>query len=161
MAVNLDPIVFSDNDLKPKEVLVELGAKRFVLREASVDAATTYKNDIAACARYNSEGKPNSFQGMASVDPKLLAACLFERYDPKDLTKERPVTLAFLKTLPDAVGESLIKRLKEISPTLAEEAETPEAIEAEIAKLQERAAKLRAEGDPAKNVPSSTTDSSD
>lgn len=151
-------------DLKPVEVPVKIGEQRYVLREASEEAARQWNNAKLRAARMNADGKTTSIEGLADAEPLLVSLCLC-LIDPKtgEIRTDRnlnPVTVALATVLgwPARVVKPLYEKALAISNLDGKD--TPEALEAAIANLQERLAKLRGE-DLSKNSPSATTTSSD
>lgn len=151
-------------DLKPVEVSVKIGEQRYVLREASEEASRQWNNAKLRAARMNADGKTTSIDGLADCEPLLVSLCLCLT-DPKtgEIRLDRqlnPVTVTQATVLgwPARVVKSLYEKALAISNLDGKD--TPEALEAEIAKLTERLEKLRGESLP-KNLPSATTATSD
>src|SRR6516162_4324851 len=57
------------SDLTPVEVPVKIGGKRYILREASGDAAVRYHNANLKVYRYNDAGKLIGMEGTADTEP--------------------------------------------------------------------------------------------
>lgn len=164
-----DPIVLED--LEPIRISVTIGKKKYVLREASEDAACKYRNASTNCARMDN-GRVTGISGpIADVEPILVSLCLFEVYEHQREQKERPVTLQQVRSWPARNVKPLFDRIIEISGLREEE--DVEALERRIETDRERLASLRnrssaaagrsgaegagtAEGDPLKNSPDST-----
>lgn len=64
------------NDLTPKEVIVKMGGKKFLLREASGDATAKYRNASLKAARMN-DGKLVGMDGLFDCEPYLVSLCLY------------------------------------------------------------------------------------
>ena len=148
-------------DLKPVEVPVKIGEQRYVLREASEEAARQWNNAKLRAARMNADGKTTSIDGLADAEPLLVSLCLC-MMDPKtgETRTDRnlnPVTVSQATVLswPARVVKPLYEKALAISNLDGKD--TPEALETEIANLQERLAKLRGE-DYSKNSPAATTE---
>jgi len=150
-------------DLAPIEVPVRMGGKRYVLVEASEDAACKYRNHTTGCARFEN-GRMVGLSGpIADVEPLLVSLCLFELYDHQGETRRRPVTLNQVKGWPARVVRPLFERAKEIGGL--QEEDDPTALRRRIAADRQRLAALEsgeaetAEG-AAKNSPAATADTS-
>lgn len=150
-------------DAEPVEVPVRIGNRRYMLCEASEDAACKYRNASTACARFDG-GKMVGIQGpIADVEPLLVSLCLFELYDHQGETRRRPVTLTQVRSWPSRVVKPIYEKARELSRL--KEDDEPEVLERRIATDQQRLAAIRAgtvdtaEGE-AKNLPASTTDNS-
>lgn len=148
-----EPIVF--DDITPVEVPVKIGGQDYVLREASGDAATRYRNARANCTKF-SGGEFAGVDGpIADAQPKLVSDCLFKIVVmPDGKTVFSKVEEKTVRAWPDRIQKALIERVLKISPSLEGTGdETIENLEAKLAKLKETR-------DSSKNSPSSTTDGS-
>lgn len=134
----LEELVF--DDLQPIEIPVRIAGKQYVLREASTDAATKYRNAVLKSTRLDRDGHAMSLDGSADVEPLLVSMCLFEVND-KGETLNRPVNVSVVKTFPSKVTKELYDRVRAISGLGAED--TEEELEKEIKDLQERLEELR------------------
>ena len=140
MSLDLSEIRF--DDLTPISIPVTLGAKSYVLKEATGDASTRYKNALMSSTKMGKDGKPSHVEGLANVEPLLVSLCLFESYEVRGgELKERPVTESFIRGLPGKIQKKLFEKVKEISG-LSEE-DTLETLEKQQAELSEKIAALR------------------
>jgi hypothetical protein len=64
--------------LAPVEVPVKIGSGRYVLREASGDAACRYQNAVLKTTKLGPDGRPTDINGLADCEPLLVSLCLFE-----------------------------------------------------------------------------------
>lgn len=93
------------------EVSVEIGKDKFILREANGDVAVKFRNARLACYVYTDQGILKGIEGMANLEPMLVAGCLF-KVTPSG---ERPVTEDEVRALPARVQKKLFARAKAIS----------------------------------------------
>ena len=107
------------SDLSLAEVPVQIGDKQYTLREATGDAACLYRNALLRCTKLGPQGKPETVQGMADVEPYLVSLCLFDEND-------KPVKASVIRKWPARIQASLFTRIKEISD-LGDEGEGEEA----------------------------------
>lgn len=91
---------FTATDLKIREVPVALGEANYVLREASEDAAVTYRNASMSKAKV-ADGKVIGVAGIADVEPLLVGLCLFAS------GSDTPVGEEFVRRLPSRVVKPL------------------------------------------------------
>lgn len=140
-------------DLAVTEIPVELGERKYVLREASEGAACQFRNAITKAAKM-ADGKVVGIENIGDVEPLLVSLCLFEVL-PDGGTKNIGVPIQVVRGWPARVVKQLFAKAKEISE-LDEAAETEEAIEQQIARLQERLNAMRLP----KNAQSATPDTS-
>ena len=136
-------------DESPIEVPVSIQGKKYVLREASGDAARKYHNAVLSSTQLGPEGKPSRIKGMADVEPLLVSNCLFS---VDDEGQQVPVLLQTILDWPARVQKGLFERIKDISD-LVEEGEVEE-LEKALEKAKQRVA-------AAKNDSSSTRDGFD
>jgi hypothetical protein len=153
------------DDLAPAEVPVRIGGERFVLREASGDAAAKY-NNARMRAHKLQDGALVGLDGVGDLEPLLVSLCLYKA--DKDgglpLTKAGDADPRFLvpqeqiRRWKGNVQHALFDKAKELSPWLIQ-APTPEALREQIALLQKqlevlekaKAAEPETGGDPVKN----------
>ncbi len=158
-------------DLEVIEIPVNVGSESYILKEASGKAACEYRNAMLACTTLGPEGRPTSLRNLANVEPLLVSLCLFSQ-DGKRVPQDK------ISAWPARVQKTLFNKIKEISE-LGEE--SPERIALEKAlQLDDSPVSLdqfkewiealpednfailkvwfMTEGEPAKNVPSDTTD---
>ena len=162
------------SDLKPIEIPVTApGGDRYVLREASAGASTSYDNAKMRAAKM-ADGKLAGFDGMFDAELVLLSECLHPidkgtghvKVDPNG--NPWPTPISRIKSWPDRFFKPLLDRLKKISPDLAKE-DTVDSLDDQIKNLQTKRDELvkkqeKADGkltstaeEDAKNAPSATT----
>ncbi len=156
-------------DLTPITVPVTIGGKKYVLKEASGDAAVKYRNCLLKATKLGPEGKPSSIDGMADAEPLLVSLCLFQIATSVNklgdaVTAELPVPIHVVRGWKNQVQKGLFARIKEISDL--DENETKEILEKRLAETQRKLDALNGKTDGeeegnAKNVPSATTVTSD
>jgi len=105
--------------LEPINVSVNLGGKKYLLKEASVDAVCRWKNAQLKETRLGPDGKAAAFGNIADADPFLLSLCLFEI---DDKGKEKPVPAMTVRSWPNRIQKPLMDKLRSISD-LEEKAE--------------------------------------
>lgn len=131
------------DDLQPIEIPVKFRNRRFMLKEATGDAAVKYRNAMLESTKLGPDGKPVSVKGMANIEPYLVSLCLIELIADKDgKDRERPVSDTTLRGWPNRVLKPLYDTCKEIS-ALSEEDDTEEAITKKIEDLQKKLAIVR------------------
>lgn len=102
---------------KPAQVEATIGGKTYLVKEASVAAATKYRNKTFSAARMN-DGKMVGIEGLADAEPMLISHCLFETYQNNGELKDRPVLLSTILAWPNQTQEALFDKIKELSPRL-------------------------------------------
>jgi len=139
---------FDFADLRPASVPVNniprAPNRKFVLKEASTEAARRYRNAAMKAAKMQ-DAKVVGVEGLADADPLLVSLCLFEIND-KVTVNGQPQLVATSPQLVASLEHRVTKRLAEwvrFHSDLKEEPQTEEALEKEIGKLNERLAKLR------------------
>jgi hypothetical protein len=105
----MPPIVFDDLSLRTEKVM--LGGHEYELREATGEAATTYRNAMLKATQLGPNGKPKSLDGFANAEPLLVSLCLFK----KDGVGWSSVDLDVIKSWPSRVQKELFNRAKEMS----------------------------------------------
>lgn len=96
-------------DLSVREEFLTIGKVDYILREASGEAGTKYRNADSACYEYGPNGNISKVTGLAETGPLLVSLCLFERVGNK------PVPIEQIKAWPDRVQQDLFRRAKELS----------------------------------------------
>lgn len=128
-------------DLELRYVPVELKGhkEKYVLLEASEEAACKFENIKLNATRFDVEGRPNGFVGMADAATALVAKCLFVAgpdgapvYDQHGHPKGA-VAESFVKGLPSRVTKVLYDKVLEISDMKVKK--TVVQIDKEIAQL--------------------------
>lgn len=126
-----------------RQLPVTIDGVDYVLREANSDVGARYKTACIRGAKFQ-EGKPTTVDNLGDVEPLLVAGCLF-KVTP---TGEEKVTEAWVRTLPNRVVKPMFDWAKENSD-LNNQVDTVESLNKDIAKLQEKLARLieeKAEG---------------
>lgn len=151
--MNLNEMVF--NDIVPIEVPVTINRERFILREATEEAAIKFRNACMAGARME-DGKVVGVSNMAETQALLVSLCLF--------ADDKPVPPSVIKRWPSRVVKSLFEKAKEISQL--DEKETRATLEDKMAKLRAQLESMKGvdgeeqEKNALINSPQSTTDNS-
>jgi hypothetical protein len=146
------------DSLEPIEVSVSIRGKKYVLCEATSEAAIRYRDGMMRSTKLNADGKPASIDGLCATEPTLVKDCLYELLDPKDFTKRKPVTIEFVRGLLYQVQKKLYEKVKEISPGLSDN--TKESLTKERENIDKKLAILQATEDSSKNMHSAMADSS-
>lgn len=121
-----------DHDLSITTVTIpfEYEGKKYVLKEASGDAACRWRNSILKATKMTPDMKVQSIElgQLADVEPQLVSDCVF-------LVKEdgahMPVTLKTVRTWPTRLITRLFEKAKEISGLDKVESEAPTQEETE------------------------------
>ncbi len=138
---SLDDIIFTD--LKPIEIRVTIGDDKYVLVEASGAAACEWQNSLLRGTRLGPDGRPESLDGMADAEPKLVSLCLFRILsDGPQIGGRVPVALTTIKGWPGRVQRLLYKKAREISQL--DDEDTEESLTRRIAELQLKLDKIKA-----------------
>lgn len=132
---------------EPIKVPVTIDGKKYVLREASEDAYTAYRNVTVKSVRYN-EGGGAYHDGGQEADTLLLQRSLFEVAENNGT--ELPTKLDFVRGLPRRITKPLYTKLREISG-LADEEETVEFLTNRIERDTKKLDKLKKGESQAKN----------
>ncbi len=131
----MEDIDFSD--LAPREVKVRVGPQHFVLREASGDAAIKYRNAQMRANKTRWDETKNrivfvGMDGLADVEPVLVAACLYAAHDGKLPTvadgsadPSKLVTEAVIRGWPVRVQTALFSWIMDNSEGLRDEEDSP------------------------------------
>ena len=150
----------TDYDLTEIEVPVTIGGEKYVVREANGAGAVQYRNHQLKCTKLDPEtGKPISVEGMASGVPLLVSLCLF-KVKPDGSTESRPVSYATVIGWPHRIQKGIVEIAKSISE-IEEEDETLDGLIKQRDELDAKIAKMRVEGEPAKNEQLPSPDGSD
>lgn len=78
MSETFAPITIATEDLAPRECEVTLGARKYVLTEASCGAHVEYRNCLMRSTKFDGNMRPSGVDGMADAEPVLVSRCLFE-----------------------------------------------------------------------------------
>lgn len=89
-----------------------IAGERYIIVEASEDAAKKYKNTAMRATKFSDKGKPSGVDGLADVEPLLVSMCLFKL----DETGARsPVLLSTVLKWPHRVVEPIYQKARELS----------------------------------------------
>lgn len=100
------------DSIAPITVSVSLGGSPYVLKEASGETAVTFRNMVFKYADVSSSGAGKISEGLASIAPMLVSKCLFSSQEDGTL---KPVSMAFVNSLPARILDVLFQKAKEIS----------------------------------------------
>lgn len=106
---NHEPMDF--DDLAPQSVAVTIKGQKYVLREATEEAARQYRNAQYRSMKMGPDGKPSSLDGMADTGSILVSGCLFA----VTATGESPVPLTAVRLWPARIVGPLFERAKFLS----------------------------------------------
>lgn len=138
------------DDIAPVEVPVTLGDQRYVLREASGEAAERYQAAVLRGARL-ADGKVVGMD-LSGVESLLVSLCLVDH-------EGKPVPLSQVKSWPARIQKALFEKAMDISGL--REQETEEQLARRIADDQKRLAELRNGDGLGKGSPTGTPVGSD
>jgi hypothetical protein len=102
------------DDLSCVEIPVSIAHQKYVLREASCDAAVAYRNSMINGATFTSEGRPSSLSSFADSEPVLVCRCLFP-VDGNGQVMRDHVPESLVRSWPQKVVRQLFVKAKEIS----------------------------------------------
>lgn len=104
-------------DLAPHEITIKVkGEPKYILKEASADAAAKYRNATLKGASMDQATGRILPGEMAGAEAIVVAACLYEIWDVNKLP--RPVLLSTVLGWRNSAVSQLFDKLKEISPDL-------------------------------------------
>jgi hypothetical protein len=141
-----------DFELDIVEVPITVGGTKYVLREASGDAACKYRNAMLNCTELGPDGKPSRMGNMADTEPLLVSLCLF-RAD-----NDKPVALEVVRSWPNRVVSKIYDKAKELS-----EIDQDDSLDGLLKQKEvlDRKIQVLMSEDPAKNEQSGTQAGSD
>src|SRR5262245_33468395 len=84
------------DDLTPVEVPVSIAGKKYILREASADAASRWRNSLMRVTKLGTDGKATFTGEAADTSTFLVSLCLFQ--PDKDGAFTKPVHIAVIKS---------------------------------------------------------------
>ena len=119
--------------------------KNYILREASGETAVVFRNAQIECTTMGPEGKPKKFEGVADVEPLLVSRCSWEQTTDG---KEKPVSIATVKSWPSRVQKKLFNDAKRISEL--DESSLEDLIK-ERNEINDRIREMKEEKEAAKN----------
>lgn len=154
--------------------LIQIGVigpdkKRYILHEPSEDAVAKYTNARSRGAKFQ-DGELHCVDGQGDLEYLLVSYCLFEaKPDPEGPVRfpdcdmqftadgSKPINVNVLKNWPSRVVRPLFEKAKDIGEI---------DLDSDLASLRKQRDKIqrlidRIERDSAKNVPSSSKESSD
>lgn len=108
----MQEIVYTEEELNPREIPVSIGKEKYTLREASGEAAIRYRNACLACTTLGESGSPQTIRNLANVEPLLVHLCLWEK-DAQG--NERNVPESKIRAMPNRIQKDLFQTAKEIS----------------------------------------------
>lgn len=82
--------------------------KEYILREANGAAAKEHRNAIMDATKFGPDGKVIGLSGLASVEAKFVAACLWD-------DKGRHLPVSVIEAWPARVQKQLYEKAKELS----------------------------------------------
>lgn len=138
-------------DLAPVEIKVNLFNKKYVLCEASGDAACKYRNAQLKGVKIGTDGRPQSIpENVADSEPLLVSLCLYEadkdgklRYDKDNLPDPKfRVAIGTVRSWPSRIQKKLFEKVREISqldekPTRSVLLRQSELIQQQLAELED------------------------
>lgn len=148
---SFEPIVIDDPS--PKHVEVTISGKRYHLLEATVDAATRYRNLAIKSARMT-DGKITGVEGIADAEPNLISNCLFELN--AEGKRVGTVSERIIRGWANHIQKLLFDRIKSISDGLVDKPSAKE-LKKQIKQLQDQLKDLEEDREPGKSEPSSTS----
>lgn len=144
----LEPMVFDADESGPIEIPVTIGATKYVLREATEQAARVYRNAAVAGARLQNGQMSSLAEDLAGVQSLLLSHCLFRIKEGKPAQKpvHRDIILGWVAR----IVRPMFEWVMEVSGLNVED-DTLESLQKELEGVQKRTAELKDQEDPAKN----------
>ena len=107
-----------DMEIAPRETLVTLGSKQYVLREATAAVARRYRNKLLESITYGEDGRIHQAPGIADLEVLLVSGCVFA-VNPKGPPTQ--VGENVVASWPDRVVKALFSQAKDLSGFTAEE----------------------------------------
>lgn len=102
-------------DLAPIEVPIRIGKDRYILREATADAARKWRNSIMSSTTVV-DGKVTAVGNLADSEAYLLSMCLYPvRPDTHGTVSNKPVHISTILSWPNRIVRPLFERAKVIS----------------------------------------------
>lgn len=150
--------VMSFDDLTPIEVPVQIRGEKYVLCEATGEAAARFRNHAMACTTFGPDGKPTGVKGLGDLQILLVSLCLYKVVAKGSVTTLERVSTAFVQNLSERIVKPLFERAKAISELGEDADESVAAIEKQIAELQVKLEEARKKEEALKNEQSSTED---
>lgn len=137
---------FDFDDITPQERPVNIGGRRYLVREASEGVATRYRNAVMRAGKM-ADGVVVGIEGLADAEPLLVSLCMFEVMTGNGDGQEpyRPVLLKTVRDWPARVVKPIFEWIKLVSAL--DEAETKEVLFKRIAEAKKKLKKLDVEVD--------------
>lgn len=120
------------------EIPVEIGGRKYVLREADGHTAAKYRDTITKSVKMT-RGQVSGIGGIAEAEPLLVSMCLFAEDDEGGYT--RKISLDTVKRWPSRIVKSLFTKAQEISG-LKEEDDSLEGLKERRRELDEQIQEL-------------------
>lgn len=95
------------------EIPVTILGKKYLIREASGDAACKYRNAVFKSTTMGPDGKPVKIEGLADVQPLLVSLCLYLVGENGEVGQLVP--LSVVRSWPDRIIRPLFQEIKRIS----------------------------------------------
>ncbi len=89
-------------------ISVEIGEDKYVLKEATGEAAAKWRNAVMDCAIMSAAGKPKGVRNLANTEALLISLCMFTR-------NGNLVDVKTIRRWPSKIVTSLFEKVKEIS----------------------------------------------
>jgi hypothetical protein len=105
----MSEVINFDDDPVIEPILVVVKGVEYLLHEASEKAAISYRNNSFKSFTLGKGGSPTKIDGLASVEPSLVADCLTEKDSGKN------VSITTLLEWPSRYVTQLFERVKKIS----------------------------------------------
>jgi len=118
------------DDLEPQSRVVSFRKNKYILTEASADAAAKYRNASMKSMRTNEAGKIIGVEGLADGEIVLVSQCLFYADKNGELRldefgnpdRRHLVPEAHIRGWPNKIQKDLYEAVKEMSPSIVEKA---------------------------------------
>lgn len=146
---------FDFDDLEIRTIPVKYQRRKFILREADGGSVVAYRNKMTSAAKLTADGKMAEVKNIADAEPYLVSLCLFELNEvnrgEETKVREVPVTLDFVRSLPNKMMAQLYKWIKDNSDMTTEE-ETEATLQKDLERIQGKLANLKKVEDERKNA---------
>ena len=154
-----DAMIF--NDLTPIQVPIEIRNEKYVLCEATGEAAAKYRNHAMSCTTFNANGKPTGVKGLGDLQIILVSLCLYKSIVKGPVTTLERVGLDFVKDLPERIVKPLFERAKAISELGEDTDESVGSLEKQIELLEKKLEEAKEKEAMLKNEQPSTEEASE
>ena len=147
---------WEDRPLATKSFPID--GKGYTLREPSEEASRRFRNNNLRGAKVNDGKFSVSAENQANTQSELVGDCLFTDEEYGKGEKGKPVGVVWVRNhIPSKRAKGMFEWLKQVGGL--NEADTVEGVDKQIEHLQQRREKLL--GEPLKNSPSDSTESSE